>query len=94
LAGLQAALRKAEMQTQSLEQTVEQKVSQRLISIISMAEAADVRLLRAVVASDAHVLRQFFPPVAKRTYNLRPRKHPVLHPPKDDHYFVSRILFK
>src|SRR6218665_2973445 len=51
-------------------------------------------LLRAVVASDAHVLRQFFPPVAKRTYNLRPRKHPFLLPPKDDRYFVSRVLFK
>ena len=63
-------------------------------SFESMAEAADVRLLRAVVASDAHVLRQFFPPVAKRTYNLRPRKHPFLLPPKDDRYFVSRILFK
>src|SRR6218665_113957 len=59
-----------------------------------MVEVADVRLLRAVVASDAHVLRQFFPPVAKRTYDLRPRKHPFLLPPKDDRYFVSRILFK
>ena len=27
---------------------------------------------RAVVASDAHVLHQFFPPVAQRMYNLRP----------------------
>src|SRR6218665_4039685 len=35
-----------------------------------MADAADVRLLRAVVASDAHVLHQFFPPVVKGTYNL------------------------
>ena len=43
-----------------------------------------------MVASDAHVLRHFFPPVAQRTYNLRPRKHP----PKDDRSFVSRILFK
>jgi len=57
-------------------------------------DAADVRLLRAVVASDAHVLRQFFLPVAKGTYNLRPRKHPFLLPSKDDRYFVSRILFK
>jgi len=47
-------------------------------SFESMAEASDDRMLRAVVASDAHVLRQFFPPVAKRTYNLRPRKHPFL----------------
>src|SRR6218665_1749536 len=42
--------------------------------------------------------RQLFhwpcPPVAKRTYNLRPRKHPFLLPPKDDRYFVSRVLFK
>jgi len=26
--------------------------------------------------------------------NLRPRKHPFLLPPKDDRYFVSRVLFK
>src|SRR6218665_1657111 len=63
-------------------------------SFESMAEAANVRLLRAVVASDAHVPHQFFPPVAKRTYNLRPRKHLFLLPTKDDRYFVSRILFK
>src|SRR6218665_2676554 len=63
-------------------------------SFESMADAADVCLLRAVVASDAHVLRQFFPPVAKLTYNLHPRKRPFLLPPKDDRYFVSRVLFK
>ena len=46
-------------------------------------------MLQAVVASDAHVLRQFFPPVAKRTYNLCPRNHPLL---LSDRYFVSRVL--
>src|SRR6218665_2249853 len=71
-----------------------QFLSSSVGSFESMADAADVRLLRAVVASDAHVLRQFFLPVAKRTYNLRPRKHTFLLPPKDDRYFVSRILFK
>src|SRR6218665_2069032 len=71
-----------------------QFLSSSVGSFEPMADAADVRLLRAVVASDAHVLHQFFPPVAKRTYNLRPRKHPFLLPPKDDRYFVSRVLFK
>src|SRR6218665_3091853 len=71
-----------------------QFLSSSVGSFESMADAADVRLLRAVMASDAHVLRQFFPPVAKRTYNLRPRKHPFLLPPKDDCYFVTRVFFK
>jgi len=71
-----------------------QFLSSSVGSFGSMAEAADVRLLRVMMASDAHVLRPFFPPVAKRTYNLCPGKHPFLLPPKDDHYFVSRILFK
>src|SRR6218665_4083048 len=42
-----------------------QFLSSSVGSFESMADAADVRLLRAVVASDAHVLRQFFPPVQK-----------------------------
>src|SRR6218665_3164612 len=71
-----------------------QFLSSSVGSFESMADAADVRLLRAVVASYAYDLRQLFPSVAKRAYNLRPRKHPFLLPPKDDHYFVARILFK
>src|SRR6218665_573977 len=63
-------------------------------SFESMTEAADVRLLRAVVASESDVLRQFLPSVTQRTDNLPPRKHPFLLPPKDDRSFASRILFK
>src|SRR6218665_3007566 len=71
-----------------------QFLSSSIWSFESMADAAGVWFLRAVVASDAHVLRQFFPPVAKRTYNLRPRKHPFLLPSKNDRYFVSRVFLK
>lgn len=48
----------------------------------SMAETADVRLLRAVMASDTHVLHQIFSSLVQRKNNLRLNSDPFLLPLK------------
>src|SRR5688572_9123412 len=71
-----------------------QFLSSDIEPLTMMAEAADVRLLRAVTVNDAHVLRSLFPPTAQRHYNMRPRSHPFQLPAKDDRNFIPRILYK
>ena len=57
----------------------------------SKVNAAQIRLLKAVISSDIHVLRSLFPPIAYRPYLLRPRLHPFILPRKDDHFFIPRV---
>ena len=59
-----------------------------------MMEDADVRLLQAVNRNSQHVLRGLFPPTVRRPYALRPRPHEYELPKKDDHNFISRVLFR
>ena len=59
-----------------------------------MMEDADVRLLQAVNRNSQHVLRGLFPPTVCRPYALRPRPHEYELPKKDDHNFISRVLYR
>src|SRR5688572_30019504 len=59
-----------------------------------MMEDADVRLLLAVNRNSQHVLRGLFPPTVCRPYALRPRPHEYELPKKDDHNFISRVLYR
>ena len=41
-----------------------------------------------------HVLRPICPPTADRKYNLRPRPHDFVLPPRDDNNYLPRVMYK
>jgi len=63
-------------------------------SAAALAGEADQRLFRAVISDPTHVLRKHLPEVRQLSYNLRPRHHGFILPAKDDHNFISWLLYK
>src|SRR6218665_2003309 len=59
-----------------------------------LAAEADRRLLRAVVADPGHVLSRLLPEVKSTSYNLGPRAHCFVLPPKDTRNFIPRMLYE
>jgi len=55
---------------------------------------AEERLFRKITVEDDHVLKQYLPQNNAITYNLRPRPHNILLPPKDDSLFITRMLYR
>src|SRR6218665_1341569 len=62
--------------------------------IADMANDADERLFRAITTDPSHVLRQLLPKPKHTGYLLRPRAHGYELPVKDEHNFISRMLYK
>src|SRR6218665_1880645 len=63
-------------------------------SAAALAGEADERLFRAVISDPTHVLGKHLPEVRQLSYNLHPRPHGFLLPSKDDHNYLSRLLYK
>jgi len=63
-------------------------------AVESKVYKADEKLFRKVTVEDDHVLRQYLPQNKAITYNLRPRPHNFLLPPKDDSLFIIRRLYR
>src|SRR6218665_791408 len=62
--------------------------------IADLAGDADERLFRAITTDPSHVLRQLLPKPKHTGYLLRPRAHGYELPAKDEHNFISRMLYK
>ena len=66
-------------------------------SFSSLCDDADATLFAAMRADTLHVLHQLLPPVAPRTYDLRPRAHNLVLPQRTsslaDKNFLTRMLF-
>src|SRR6218665_1970257 len=63
-------------------------------TVESKVHKAEEKLLKKVTVEEDHVLRQYLPQNSAIKYNLRPRPHNFLLPPKDDSLFISRMLFR
>jgi len=63
-------------------------------TVESKVHKAKVKVPRKVTVEEYHVLRQYLPQNNANTYNLRPRLHNFLLPPKNDslHVFITRML--
>jgi len=59
-----------------------------------LAVEADRRLFRAVVTDPRHVLSRLLPEVKYTSYNLLPRAHCFVLPPKDTHNFILCMLYE
>ena len=62
-------------------------------SFAEMASKADKSLFRSITSNPGHVLSRFLPRVKSTGYNLRPRAHVYELPKKDNHNFMSRVLY-
>src|SRR6218665_2432651 len=62
--------------------------------IADLASDADERLFRAIPTDPSHVLRRLLPKPKHTGYLLRPRAHGYELPAKDEHNFISRMLYK
>src|SRR6218665_3050990 len=60
-------------------------------TVESKVHKAEEKLFKKVIVAEDHVLRQYLQQNNAIKYNLRPRPHNFLLPPKDDILFVSRI---
>jgi len=63
-------------------------------TVESKVHKAEEKLFKKVTVEEDHVLRQYLPQNNAIKYNLRPRPHNFLLPPKDDSLFISRMLFR
>ena len=61
-------------------------------AVESKVYKADEKLFRKVTVEDDHVLRQYLPQNKAITYNLRPRPHNFLLPPKDEFIYHAKTL--
>src|SRR6218665_3022670 len=62
--------------------------------IADLASDADERLFRAIMTDPSHVLRQLLPKPKHTGYLLHPRAHGYELPVKDEHNFMSHMLYK
>src|SRR6218665_4108415 len=56
--------------------------------------AMQTRYFRAITTDPSHVLRQLLPKSKHTGHLLRPRAHDYELPAKDEHNFISRMLYK
>ena len=65
-------------------------------SIAELMEREELNLFKSISLNRQHVLHPLLPPVAQRTYNLRPRSHPFVIPSSissmHDRNFIVRML--
>ena len=63
----------------------------------SMCADADKTLFASIRTDSHHVLHELLPPVAPRTYNLRPRAHNYVLPQRTsslaDKNYMTRMLY-
>ena len=52
--------------------------------VARMVEGSEDGLFRSIIDQEFHVLRPIFPPTVDRQYNLKPRPHDFVLPPRDD----------
>src|SRR6218665_1366607 len=59
-----------------------------------MADRAYERLFSAVVSNKNRVLHSRLPVKRPKIYDLRPGAYDYFLPPKDEHNFITRLLYK
>src|SRR6218665_2263544 len=63
-------------------------------TVESKVHKAEEKVFKKVTVEEDHGLRQYLPQNNTIKYNLRPRPHNFLHPPKDDSLFIARMLYR
>jgi len=66
-------------------------------SFATLCNTADTNLFQSIMRNHNHVLNKFLPPKPSHNYDLRPRSHPFILPPKrnvlDEQNFLYRMLY-
>ena len=64
------------------------------LNVFDWQDRIESNLFKSISTNSHHALHDLLPPIKPQKYNLRPRGHNFILPPKDDRNFISRCLYK